>query len=315
MRKPQRPIATHRGFTLIELLVVIAIIAVLIALLLPAVQAAREAARRAQCVNNLKQIGLALHNYQPEPTTASRSEMVGTGHGQRRSLHVLGRLQPSAQMLGSMEATALFNATNFMLGGSQPDNSTAITAKIASFLCPVRRHTSRPGAFRAGRSTIRQLQHQRCHASTGTIYVPGDNGQGARPARDCSPIRSVRHAGLHRRQFQPRSPSAEGTRLFTASAPTRPRPRATAWKARAANRSGAARASTSTAPLSQVMTNLQGCDSAWKSGKNIVNIAQATCGPSAAPASRCSTPSSRPTPPSTIGTPARSTAAAGGPAG
>jgi prepilin-type N-terminal cleavage/methylation domain-containing protein len=59
MNYPQR-----RGFTLIELLVVIAIIAVLIALLLPAVQAAREAARRAQCINNLKQIGLAMHNYE-----------------------------------------------------------------------------------------------------------------------------------------------------------------------------------------------------------------------------------------------------------
>ena len=61
----------QRAFTLIELLVVIAIIAVLIALLLPAVQAAREAARRAQCVNNLKQLGLALHNYDDVQRRAS----------------------------------------------------------------------------------------------------------------------------------------------------------------------------------------------------------------------------------------------------
>src|SRR3982751_6858345 len=71
------------GFTLIELLVVIAIIAVLIALLLPAVQAAREAARRAQCVNNLKQLGLAVHNYISTNEKLPRADFSGAGSNEK----------------------------------------------------------------------------------------------------------------------------------------------------------------------------------------------------------------------------------------
>ena len=93
----------RRGFTLIELLVVIAIIAVLIALLLPAVQAAREAARRAQCTNNLKQIGLALHNYH----SAVNSFPWGDGPWWIEwSAHTL--------LLPYMEQTPIYNALNFV---------------------------------------------------------------------------------------------------------------------------------------------------------------------------------------------------------
>jgi prepilin-type N-terminal cleavage/methylation domain-containing protein/prepilin-type processing-associated H-X9-DG protein len=129
---------SYRGFTLIELLVVIAIIAVLIALLLPAVQSAREAARRAQCSNNMKQIGLGMHNYH---TTHGTFPLGGTYAAYSIGYNIgWGSWSAQALMLGYLEQMPLYNSANFNWAvGTAPGfniNSTVSASILSVFVCP-----------------------------------------------------------------------------------------------------------------------------------------------------------------------------------
>ncbi len=118
------PRLRHRGFTLVELLVVIAIIGILVGLLLPAVQSAREAARRMQCGNNLKQLGLAFHNYE------SATKRLPPGRAPGSGISAFGALLPY------MEQSNVYALVDFKVSSTHANNTAALAANIPGFLCP-----------------------------------------------------------------------------------------------------------------------------------------------------------------------------------
>src|SRR5437667_9117025 len=118
------------GFTLVELLVVMAIIGVLVALQLPAVQMAREAARRTQCSNNLKQIGIALHNYHETLRALPPGRLRMMEEGKGRCFSAYGHLLPF------LEASTLYQQIDFNQSPEDAVNAVALNQTIPYFLCP-----------------------------------------------------------------------------------------------------------------------------------------------------------------------------------
>ena len=195
----------RNGFTLIELLVVIAIIAVLIALLLPAVQAAREAARRAQCINNMKQLGLAIMNYE------SAHSMLPIG---RVWTPLPGIPFPSffegaqntnwfTQMLGQFEQQSLYNAYNFAIGIEGPPggdgmpigfaiNSTIYQTKLGAFQCPSDNDRlltfTWPSNGYPIQGTPRELRRELGQHAMGPAELPRRQSGDRQPSRELSAI-------------------------------------------------------------------------------------------------------------------------------
>jgi prepilin-type processing-associated H-X9-DG protein len=155
---------------LIELLVVIAIIAVLIALLLPAVQSAREAARRAQCTNNLKQIGLSMHNYHSAVGSFPLGCSVAFAQAYGSRELAWGSWGCLAMLLPYLEQTNIYNAINFTVSNQLPPgvamNATPFNTNVAAFLCPSDGLSGTLGSWSANNNNY--------YGSYGTTTMPGD---------------------------------------------------------------------------------------------------------------------------------------------
>ncbi|AGA30333.1 DUF1559 domain-containing protein [Singulisphaera acidiphila] len=132
--RPGRTSRRPSGFTLIELLVVIAIIAVLIGLLLPAVQAAREAARRMQCNNNLKQLALAMHNYEGNNTVFPMGAPTMVYYDRSTSINI--NHSPFVAALPYLEQQAVYNSINFSLNIYRSSHATVHRIGINMLICP-----------------------------------------------------------------------------------------------------------------------------------------------------------------------------------
>ena len=173
------------GFTLIELLVVIAIIATLIALLLPAVQQAREAARRSQCKNNLKQYGLALHNYHDVQNIFPPGAMIGDptgGHCRRYSANVslLPYIDQSAlynMIFAGGTAASMNGTTNYAPCGGTPwdNNFKPFFQRVAVFLCP-----SDPDSNQAPQATCNYAFSRGDSIQNNNRWVGNAGGRGMR---------------------------------------------------------------------------------------------------------------------------------------